>query len=77
MIDTYHQESAEGANTWTNPLKVDREPWRPLYGAFSRNGTFEGDYGACASLGAPARSGLPKAGRVVFVHWKTLAWMLD
>jgi hypothetical protein len=51
VIDTYYQESADGGNTWTSPLKIDRVPSNPWYGAFSRNGTFEGDYNQVASSG--------------------------
>src|SRR2546422_839787 len=51
VIDTYYQESADGGSTWTTPLKVDRVASNPWYGAFSRNGTFEGDYDQIASAG--------------------------
>ena len=50
-IDTYYQESRDGGKTWSDPLKVNSEPSRPWYGAFSRNGTFEGDYEETASSG--------------------------
>ena len=68
-IDTYYQESFDSGSTFTAPLKVDKQPSRPWYGAFSRNGTFEGDYNEVASAGgytyitrcqgAPAYSGEP------------------
>ncbi len=51
VIDTYYQESFDGGSTWTAPLKVDRVASNPWYGAFSRNGTFEGDYDQIASAG--------------------------
>ncbi|HEY3186076.1 MAG TPA: sialidase family protein, partial [Solirubrobacteraceae bacterium] len=69
QIDTYYQESRDGAKTWSEPLKVNAQPSRPWYGAFSRNGTFEGDYEQTASAGgytyitrdqgAPASPGEP------------------
>ena len=51
VIDTYYQESFDGGQTFTAPLKVNKQPSRPWYGAFSRNGTFEGDYDQIASAG--------------------------
>jgi hypothetical protein len=48
-IDTYHQQSTDAGRTWTAPLLVDSVPSNPLYGAFSRDGTFEGDYNQTAS----------------------------
>jgi hypothetical protein len=69
VIDTYYQESFDGGGTWTAPLKVDKVASNPWYGAFSRNGTFEGDYNEIASAGgytyivrcqgAPAYKGEP------------------
>jgi hypothetical protein len=69
QIDTVYQESFDGGASFTRPLKVNRQPSRPWYGAFSRNGTFEGDYDQLASAGgytyivrdqgAPAYSGEP------------------
>jgi hypothetical protein len=69
VIDTYYQESFDGGGTWTAPLKVDKVASNPWYGAFSRNGTFEGDYYQVASAGgytyivrcqgAPAYKGEP------------------
>ena len=50
-IDTYYQESFDGGSTWTAPLKVDKVTSNPWYGAFSRDGTFEGDYNQVASAG--------------------------
>jgi hypothetical protein len=44
FIDSYHQQSADDGKTWTDPLKIDIQPSHALYGAFSRQGTFEGDY---------------------------------
>jgi hypothetical protein len=51
VIDTYYQESFDGGSTFTAPLKVDRTASSPWYGAFSRDGTFEGDYNQIASAG--------------------------
>ena len=50
-IDTYYQESRDGGKTWSAPLKVNAQPSNPWYGAFSRAGTFEGDYNQTASWG--------------------------
>jgi hypothetical protein len=50
-IDTYYVESADRGKTWSDPLKVDVQPSNPWYGAFSRDGTFEGDYDQIASGG--------------------------
>ncbi|HET8893468.1 MAG TPA: sialidase family protein [Gaiellaceae bacterium] len=50
-IDTYYQESFDGGSTWTAPLKVDKTPSMPWYDAFSRDGSFEGDYNQVASSG--------------------------
>jgi hypothetical protein len=49
VIHTYYQESGDGGKTWTNALRVDATPSNPYYGAFSRDGTFEGDYNQIAS----------------------------
>jgi hypothetical protein len=51
VIDTYYQESLDGGDTFTAPLKADSVPSNPWYGAFSRDGTFEGDYNQIASAG--------------------------
>jgi hypothetical protein len=51
VIHTYDQESEDGGKTWTSPLRVDSTPSNPYYGAFSRAGTFEGDYNQIASAG--------------------------
>jgi hypothetical protein len=69
-IDTYYQESFDGGTTFTAPLKVDKKTSNPWYGAFSRDGTFEGDYNQVASSsgytyivrcqGRPAYSGEPQ-----------------
>jgi hypothetical protein len=48
-IDTYYQESIDGGRTFTAPLKVDSVPSNPYYDAFSRDGSFEGDYNQIAS----------------------------
>jgi hypothetical protein len=48
-IDTYYQESIDGGSTFTAPLKVDSVPSNPYYDAFSRDGSFEGDYNQVAS----------------------------
>jgi hypothetical protein len=50
-IDTFYQQSRDAGKTFSAPLKVDRRPSLPYYGAFSRNGTFEGDYNQTASAG--------------------------
>jgi hypothetical protein len=50
-IDTYYQASFDGAGTWTSPLKVDKAASNPYYDAFSRDGSFEGDYNEIASAG--------------------------
>src|SRR4051794_23933573 len=50
-IDTYHQQSSDAGKTWTAPLLVDSIASNPLYGAFSRDGTFEGDYNQTATAG--------------------------
>jgi hypothetical protein len=51
VIDTYYSESTDGGTTWSAPMKVNSQPSRPWYGAFSRAGTFEGDYDQIASAG--------------------------
>jgi len=49
---TYYQESGDGGATWSTPLQVSTTPDNNLYyGAFSRSGTFEGDYNGIASAG--------------------------
>jgi hypothetical protein len=50
-IDTYYQRSTDGGTTFTAPLTVDSTPSNPYYDAFSRNGSFEGDYNQVASSG--------------------------
>jgi hypothetical protein len=50
-IDTYHQQSTDAGRTWTAPLLIDSVPSNPLYGAFSRDGTFEGDYNQTTTAG--------------------------
>jgi len=71
VIDTYYQESRDGGRTFSTPLKVNSTPSNPYYGAFSRAGTFEGDYEQTTSAGgytyvvhaqgAPASAGEPRA----------------
>ena len=51
VIDTYYSESSDGGTTWSTPLKVNSTPSQPWYGAFSRQGTFEGDYNQIATAG--------------------------
>ena len=49
---TWYQESSDGGATWSTPLQVSTTPDNNLYyGAFSRSGTFEGDYNGIASAG--------------------------
>jgi hypothetical protein len=50
-IETYHQQSSDGGRTWTQPLLVDSIPSNAYYDAFSRNGSFEGDYNQTATAG--------------------------
>jgi hypothetical protein len=50
-IDTYYAESRDGGKTWTDPIRVNVQPSLPWFGAFSRDGTFEGDYDQIASAG--------------------------
>ena len=50
-IETYHQQSSDGGRTWTQPLLVDSVPSNAYYDAFSRDGSFEGDYNQTASVG--------------------------
>src|SRR2546423_8079889 len=50
-IETYHQQSSDGGRTWTAPLLVGRVPSNAYYDAFSRDGSFEGDYNQTASVG--------------------------
>lgn len=47
----YYQESGDGGRTWSAPLQVDTPQNNLYYGAFSRHGTFEGDYNGIASSG--------------------------
>ena len=70
-IETYHQQSSDGGRTWTAPLLVDSIPSNPYYDAFSRAGSFEGDYNQTATgggytyvtraKGRPAFAGEPPA----------------
>ena len=49
VIDTFYQESRDGGKTFSAPLRVDTAPSNAYYDAFSRNGSFEGDYNQTAS----------------------------
>jgi hypothetical protein len=51
LIDTFYQQSRNGGKTFSAPLKIDSKPSHANYGAFSRNGLFEGDYNQTASAG--------------------------
>lgn len=51
FIDTYYQQSRDGGRTFSAPLKINRKPSLAYYDAFSRNGSFEGDYNQTASAG--------------------------
>lgn len=50
-IDTYYQESTTGGASFTQPLRVDRVRSNAYYDAFSRDGSFEGDYNQITSAG--------------------------
>ena len=50
-IDTYYQQSRDAGANFSAPLKINEQTSHPWYGAFSRNGTFEGDYDQTASAG--------------------------
>jgi len=50
-IDTYYQESTNGGKSFTAPLRVDRVRSNAYYDAFSRDGSFEGDYNQITSAG--------------------------
>jgi hypothetical protein len=50
-IETYHQQSSDGGRTWTQPLLVDSVASNAYYDAFSRDGSFEGDYDQTATAG--------------------------
>ena len=43
-IDSYYQVSHDGGKTFSDPIKINLQSSDARYGAFSRNGTFEGDY---------------------------------
>ena len=70
-IDTYYQESRDGGRTFSAPLKLNVQPSNAYYDAFSRDGSFEGDYNQTATAGgytyivreqgAPAFPGEPPA----------------
>jgi hypothetical protein len=50
-IDTYYQESTNGGASFTKPLRVDSVRSNAYYDAFSRDGSFEGDYNQITSAG--------------------------
>jgi hypothetical protein len=50
-IDLFYQESHDKGQTWTQPLKASSQPSYFFYGAFSRNGLFQGDYNEIATGG--------------------------
>jgi hypothetical protein len=50
-IDTYYQESRDGGTSFSAPLKVNVTPSSAYYDAFSRDGSFEGDYNQTATVG--------------------------
>jgi hypothetical protein len=50
-IDTYYQQSVDHGTTWSAPLRVNTVRTSVWYGAFSRNGIFEGDYNEIAAGG--------------------------
>jgi hypothetical protein len=50
-IDTIYQQSRDGGKTFSAPLRVDRKRSNAYYDAFSRDGSFEGDYNQTASVG--------------------------
>ncbi|MEA2647283.1 MAG: hypothetical protein QOE92_2366 [Chloroflexota bacterium] len=50
-IDTYYQQSTDGGQSFTAPLKVNTTLNDFYYGAFSRNGLFQGDYSQIAVSG--------------------------
>jgi len=50
-VDTMYQESSDGGKTWTAPMKVNLVADDARYGAFSRLGTFHGDYNGIATSG--------------------------
>jgi hypothetical protein len=70
-IDTLYRESRDGGKTFSAPLKIDVQPSHAYYDAFSRDGSFEGDYNQTASAGGftyvtraqgtPLRPGEPPA----------------
>jgi hypothetical protein len=51
-IDTYYLESHDQGATWSAPLRVNTVRTNVYYGAFSRNGIFEGDYNQMAAGGS-------------------------
>jgi hypothetical protein len=50
-IETYHQQSSDGGRHWTAPLLVDSVASNAYHDAFSRDGSFEGDYDQTATAG--------------------------
>ena len=49
-IDSYYQQSRDDGKTWSAPLKINLQTSDMRYGAFSRGGTFEGDYDQIATI---------------------------
>jgi hypothetical protein len=68
-IDSYYEQSKDDGKTWSEPVKINRRSSDMRYGAFSRGGTFEGDYDQIATArgstyfvrcqGKPASKGEP------------------
>jgi hypothetical protein len=51
VINTFYQESRDGGKSFSAPLALNTVPSNAYYDAFSRNGSFEGDYNQTASAG--------------------------
>jgi hypothetical protein len=51
FIDTFFQQSMDHGKTWSTPLRVNSVRTNTFYGAFSRNGLFQGDYSQIAAGG--------------------------
>lgn len=50
-VDTFYQQSNDGAQTFTRPLKVNSFPTDVRFAAFSRESAFLGDYSQVAAAG--------------------------